>query len=93
MRRENVTVNAESPSNVIRVRLFAALADARGWRERTVSDAAGLTVAALWTRATGEASLPPRVLCARNMDYCNPETVLEAGDEVGFFPPVTGGAR
>ncbi len=76
----------------IRVRLFAALADARGWRDRTLSHAAEMTVAQVWARATGEDELPPRVLCALNMEYCGPEAVVAPGDEVGFFPPVTGGA-
>lgn len=78
---------------VIRVKLFAALADARGWRERDLSVTVDATVAEVWATATGEAALPPRVLCARNMEYCPPETRVAAGDEIGFFPPVTGGGR
>ena len=31
------------------------------------------------------------VRCAVNLDYVDPEARLEDGDEVGFFPPVTGG--
>ena len=86
-------MNSQDPREAaIRVKLFAALADARGWREREIAHAPALTVAEVWTRATGEAELPPRVLCARNMDYCTPDTALAPGDEVGFFPPVTGGA-
>lgn len=76
----------------VRVRLFAALADARGWRERELPLAPAMTVLAVWTAATGETALPARVLCARNMDYCTPEEPVAAGDEVAFFPPVTGGA-
>ncbi len=34
-----------------------------------------------------EASL----MCARNQDLCSLDEPLEAGDEVAFFPPVTGG--
>jgi len=85
-------VNAPiTPAAAIHVKLFAALADARGWRERELSAAPGLTVLGVWTQATGEPALPPRVLCARNMDYCSPETQVVAGDEIAFFPPVTGG--
>ena len=32
-----------------------------------------------------------RVLCAVNMTYSVPEATVAAGDEVAFFPPVTGG--
>lgn len=85
-------MNPSSTSAAVRVRLFAALADARGWRERELSLTPDMTVRAVWTAVTGEATLPPRVLCARNMDYCAPEALVAAGDEVAFFPPVTGGA-
>ncbi|MGE3774641.1 MAG: MoaD/ThiS family protein [Gammaproteobacteria bacterium] len=77
---------------VIRVRLFAALADARGWRERELPFAPDMTVQAVWTAVTGEPALPARVLCARNMDYCGADTRVAPGDEIAFFPPVTGGA-
>ncbi len=30
-------------------------------------------------------------LVARNLEYVQPEQVLEDGDEVAFFPPVSGG--
>lgn len=79
-------------SAVVRVRLFAALADARGWRDRELPLAPDMTVRSVWTAATGEAALPARVLCARNMDYCAADERVVAGDEVAFFPPVTGGA-
>ena len=31
------------------------------------------------------------VRCAVNLDYVDPGAHLKDGDEVGFFPPVTGG--
>ena len=31
------------------------------------------------------------VRCAVNLDYVQPDAALKDGDEVGFFPPVTGG--
>lgn len=34
-----------------------------------------------------EASL----MCARNQELCGLDEPLQAGDEVAFFPPVTGG--
>ena len=31
------------------------------------------------------------LLCAVNQTLCDAKTALQAGDEVAFFPPVTGG--
>lgn len=31
------------------------------------------------------------LMCARNEELCKPDEPLTAGDEVAFFPPVTGG--
>ena len=31
------------------------------------------------------------VRCAVNQEFADPATALQAGDEVAFFPPVTGG--
>lgn len=33
----------------------------------------------------------PNLMCARNQDLCKPDEPVEDGDEVAFFPPVTGG--
>ena len=32
-----------------------------------------------------------RLMCARNEEMCGLDEPLQAGDEVAFFPPVTGG--
>ena len=31
------------------------------------------------------------VRCAINQDFATPEAAIRAGDEIAFFPPVTGG--
>lgn len=33
----------------------------------------------------------PRLMCARNQEMCSLDTPLTDGDEIAFFPPVTGG--
>ncbi len=74
----------------IRVRMFASL------RERWRIDQIELptddvhTVADVWRILTGE-PLPEQVLAAVNMEYAQPEAPVKEGDEVAFFPPVTGG--
>ncbi|MDZ7748124.1 MAG: MoaD/ThiS family protein [Halofilum sp. (in: g-proteobacteria)] len=48
-------------------------------------------MADVWTAVSGEESLPRHVLAAVNLDYAQGETPVSDGDEVAFFPPVTGG--
>jgi len=38
-----------------------------------------------------ELALSGSILSARNHQLCDTSTVLKDGDEVAFFPPVTGG--
>ncbi|OWL91225.1 MoaD/ThiS family protein [Halopseudomonas aestusnigri] len=33
----------------------------------------------------------PRLMCARNQELCTLDEPLADGDEIAFFPPVTGG--
>lgn len=75
----------------IKVRFFASLAETVGCREAALAAADGLTVMQVWTRVTGKPALPDGVLCAVNQAYASPESVVVAGDEVAYFPPVTGG--
>ena len=79
------------------VRYFAAVREALGSGER-VEVGAGATVASLrdaLARRDGrhaEALGRERVLrSAWNRVLCGEETELADGDEVGFFPPLTGG--
>jgi molybdopterin synthase sulfur carrier subunit len=79
------------------VRYFAAVREALGSGER-VEVGAGATVATLrdaLARRGGrhaDALGRDRVLrSAKNRVLCAEETVLADGDEVGFFPPLTGG--
>lgn len=74
----------------IYVRFFAGLRERLGVAELELSLAEGATVAEVWSRSVEEA-IPDNVLAARNMEYVGLETPLADGDEVAFFPPVTGG--
>jgi molybdopterin synthase sulfur carrier subunit len=74
----------------ISVKYFASLRERLG-RSQDVVDAAGLScVADVWSRVSSE-SLPANSLVAINQEYASVDSPVRAGDEVAFFPPVTGG--
>jgi len=59
----------------------------------TVRDVAGL-IAWLATRSPGHAAafaLPRQIRAAVNQEFATPDQAVAAGDEIAFFPPVTGG--
>ncbi len=49
------------------------------------------TVSDVWRVVSSGEPLPEQILCAVNMEYAGPNTSVKEGDEVAFFPPVTGG--
>ncbi len=73
----------------VTVRFFASLRESLG-REQTTVDG-GDSVGAVWAAATEGAEPPENILAAVNMDYVDWEAPVSDGDEVAFFPPVTGG--
>jgi molybdopterin converting factor subunit 1 len=81
----------------IQVRLFATLRQQAGWKEKAIEIESGATVdqlVDLLERSEPGLRLRGRTLYAAvNMEYSNAEQRLEEGDEVAFFPPVSGGQR
>lgn len=75
----------------IKVRYFASLRERMGRIEETMNPEGIHTVAELWKAVNEGRPLPDNILCAVNMEYASPEAVVRDGDEVAFFPPVTGG--
>ncbi len=75
----------------IKVRYFASLKDSLGRSEDDLSLAGVLSVREVWQAVNAEKPLPSNVLAAVNMDYVSIEHLVKDGDEVAFFPPVTGG--
>jgi molybdopterin synthase sulfur carrier subunit len=83
---------------MIQVLYFARLREALGSAGDVVdaegaTDVAGLLArlrerGGVWAAALGEGQT---FLVAVNQEIATPETTLRDGDEVAFFPPVTGG--
>ncbi len=72
------------------VRYFASLKESLGRSEDHLADASGLSVDEVW-QAFNTMPLADNILTAVNMDYVERDYIVENGDEVAFFPPVTGG--
>ena len=87
------------PAGTLRVVYFAWLRERVGRGEEEVTVTAGIaTVADLLglLRARGPAHArafadTSSVRCAVNQEFAQPDTPVRPGDEVAFFPPVTGG--
>jgi len=75
----------------IEVQFFASLRESMGKQQCTLDYHSGLDVLAVWQQASDGATMPDNTLCAINMEYVKAETAVNDGDEVAFFPPVTGG--
>ncbi|MGQ7847407.1 MoaD/ThiS family protein [Granulosicoccus sp. 3-233] len=75
----------------IKVRFFASLREQQAAGLNQI-DAEGIqTVAQVWERATSKAAMPENLLCSVNLEHRQPDAAVSDGDEVAFFPPVTGG--
>ncbi len=82
---------------MIRVLYFASLRERLGREKETLGEAPA-TVAALREELAARGGVwgevfadDQRVLAAVNQEMAAAEHALVDGDEVGFFPPVTGG--
>lgn len=76
----------------ITVRYFAALRDELGKaRDQIEPDETIMTVERLWDALWPQRARPANTLIAVNQTYARPDQPVRDGDEVAFFPPVTGG--
>ena len=81
----------------ITVRYFASIREAMGTGSETLDTSAttvGALREALMTRSKAAAAVLAHgkaVRMALNQDMCQGDAPLKPGDEVAFFPPVTGG--
>ncbi len=76
----------------ITVKYFANMRDLMGRGHETVSfDDEQISVADLWDKISAGENMPINTLIAVNMEYTDKSQIIKNGDEVAFFPPVTGG--
>ena len=75
----------------IHIRYFASLRETMGRSSEDLHSEGVQTVRDLWKVLHEGQPLPDRVLCAVNQTHATPDTEVRDGDEVAFFPPVTGG--
>ncbi len=76
----------------ITVKFFASLRETVGMEGTTLDSAGAQTAQQAWTAATDGREMPVNTLIAVNMEYAGADAAVTDGDEVAFFPPVTGGA-
>ncbi len=79
----------------ITIRLFATLRQLAGWKEQTLEVPEDSTVAdalAEIDRRFPQLTVANRTIyVAVNQEYARGEQLLQEGDEVAIFPPVSGG--
>ena len=84
---------------MIKVLYFARLREQLGTAGEEIQPEAGLTTVgdiAVWLRQRGDVWADvlggnETIMAAVNQEMARPETEVIDGDEVAFFPPVTGG--
>lgn len=75
---------------MIQIRYFASLREQCGKADEQIDAADVRTVEDVWNKMNRQ-GLPENVLVAVNQAYAALDTPVKSGDEVAFFPPVTGG--
>ncbi|MCU7938545.1 MAG: molybdopterin converting factor subunit 1 [gamma proteobacterium symbiont of Bathyaustriella thionipta] len=79
----------------IEVKFFASMRDIIGEDREIDSEILNeksiKNVDDIWNYCAEGKERPANVLIAVNMDYVDAQTLVKEGDEVAFFPPVTGG--
>ncbi len=79
----------------VKVKLFASFRDICGFNEKEliVSDSIRVSeIVDVLIKGNSElAAKKDTLLVAVNEEYCDPDKILEEGDTVALFPPVSGG--
>ena len=75
----------------IKAKFFATLRESLNIDQVDVAADDAQDVTDVWRLATNGADMPDHVLCSVNLEHMPANTLVKDGDEVAFFPPVTGG--
>lgn len=75
----------------ISVKFFASLRETIGKPDTQLNADKLGTAADVWNIATDNHAPVSNMLVAINMEYAHLDETVKDGDEVAFFPPVTGG--
>ncbi|MGI9211102.1 MAG: MoaD/ThiS family protein [Methylococcaceae bacterium] len=75
----------------VKVLYFGSLRERMGKSEIMCDPPADLTVAEVWTWLDADTPRPDDILCSINQEYVKPDAIVRNGDELAFFPKVTGG--
>jgi len=75
----------------IKVLYFASLKELFGRGEQQLSADGLSTVEDVWKHVSEGYDVSQQVLYSINQEYAQADSIVQAGDEVAFFPPVTGG--
>ncbi|MGB8645607.1 MAG: molybdenum cofactor biosynthesis protein MoaE [Anaerolineae bacterium] len=85
-----------SDKQKVHVKFFAIFREYIGVKEEWIEIEPGMTVEQLWLRYVERAQNPRvtgmRMAFSVNQRLAQPDMVLQGGEEVGFLPPVSGGA-
>ena len=75
----------------IKVLYFASLKELFGCAGQQLDSKGLTTVGDVWQHVSKGREYSQTVLHSVNQEYADLDTLVKAGDEVAFFPPVTGG--
>jgi len=75
----------------IKVRYFASLKDIVGRTGDELQVSESVSARKVWLELNPEIAIPNTLLVAVNLEYVNLDAPVKDGDELAFFPPVTGG--
>ena len=74
----------------IRVKFFASLREQIHDPNTEVDGSQAKIISDVWKLATDQ-PMPAHVLCSVNLEHKESHEPVSDGDEVAFFPPITGG--
>ena len=75
----------------IKVKFFGSVRETLRETVNSVESDGANCVLDVWNTATGNAPINENVFCSVNLEHRAMDWPVKDGDEVAFFPPVTGG--